>query len=210
MATLGCRGDPRATADLRGAVHVFATVLIAAAVLLALSGCRGAAAPAQEDTPEDAFARIQKAGADGDIEAYYDLCDENGQAGLCEITFQMITMEIYDRSPNRAKDEAGIQRAFQEELDLSTEQVEESQSDPEVRKKVFLQILEKSRGLWPDTLKDGLADLAKHEVLSCEIEREGVARLRLKSPKDEETWYYMVREGDRWLVAGDMSPYRPE
>ena len=209
MTTLGCCSDRRATVNLRGVVRVFATVLIAAVVLLTLSNCSREAAPAQEDTPQAAFARIQKAGADGDIEAYYDLCDDKGQAGLCEMAFQMITMEIYDRSPNRAKDVAGIQRAFLEELDLSTEQVEKSQSDPKVRRKVFLQMLKKSRGLAPDTLKEGLAELAKHQVLSCEVERKAVARLRLKSAKGEKTWY-MVREGDRWVMAGGMSPYRPE
>ena len=57
-------------------VRVFAAVLVAVAVLLVLSNCRRAAAPAQENTPRAAFARVQKAGADGDIEAYYDLCDE--------------------------------------------------------------------------------------------------------------------------------------
>ena len=209
MTTLGGPGKRRTAADVRGVARVFAVVLIAVAVLLALSGCRRAAAPAQEDTPQAAFARIQKAGADGDIEAYYDLCDEKGQAGLCEMAFQMITMEIYGRNPSRATDAAGIQRAFQEELDLSTEQAEKSQSDPKVRKKVFLQILKRSRGLVPGTLKEGLAELAKHQVLSCEIEREGVARLRLKSAKGEKTWY-MVREGDRWVMAGGMSPYKPE
>ena len=90
--------------------------------------------------------------------------------------------------------------AFQEELDLTTQQVEKAQSDPKVRKKVFLQIRKRSRGLAPDTLKEGLPELAKHEDVSCQIEREGVARLRLRSAKDKKTWYRM-REGDRWVMV---------
>jgi len=185
--------------------------LVPLALLFCLvSGCRRTAAPAQEeDTPEAAFARIQQAAADGDIEAYYDLCDEEGRANLCEMALAMITMEIYDRSPNRARDTAGIQRAFREELDISVEQAEKSESDPKARREVFFQILKKSHGIVPDTLKEGLARIAKHEVLSCEIERPGVARLRLKSADGEKTWY-MVQENGRWVIAGGMSPYRPD
>ena len=190
-------------------VRVAGTLLLTVVLWAVLSGCRKPAELAEGNTPQAAFSRIQKAGLEGDIETYYDLCDEKGQAGLCEMAFQMITMEIYDRNPNRATDAAGIQRAFQEELDLSPAQVEKSQSDPKVRKDVFLQILRRSRGLVPDTLKEGLAELAKHEVLSCEIEREGVARLQLRSASGEKTWY-MVLEGGNWVIAGGMSPYRPE
>ena len=208
MTTPGYRGDRRALAGLRGVVRVSAAVLIAVAALLALSNCRRAAAPAQEDTPQAAFARIQKAAADGDIESYYNMCDEKGQYGLSELAFQLITMEIYDREPNRAKDIAGIQRAFREVLGLSAERAEKCESDPKVRREVFLQIVKKSRGLVPDTLKEALAELPKHELLACEMESDKVARLRLKSATGEKTWY-MVRQDGRWLIAGGMSPYKP-
>jgi len=186
------------------------TLLVSAAFFCFLSGCRRATTPApKEDTPEAAFARIQEVAAEGEIAAYYDLCDEKGQAVLCELVWQLVTMEIYDREPTRARDMAGIQKAFQEELDISPEQVEASESDPKVRREVFLQILKKSHGLVPDTLTEGLAELAKQELLLCEIERPGVARLRLKSAQGEKIWY-MVQEEGRWAIVGGMSPYRPE
>ena len=185
-------------------------LLVSAAFFCFLSGCRRGGTPApKEDTPEAAFTRIRNAAADGDIAAYYDLCDETGRANLCEMALAMITMEIYDRDPNRPQDAAGAKRAFREELGLSAEQVEKSKSDPKARREVFFQILKKSHGLVPDMLKEGLAQIARHELLSCEIERPGVARLRLKAAQGEKIWY-MVQEKGRWVVAGGMSPYRPD
>jgi len=185
-------------------------LLVSAVFFCLLSGCRKAGTSAsKEDTPEAAFARIQKAAAEGDIAAYYDLCDEKGQAGLCELAWQLITIEIYARDPSRSREVAGIKRAFQEELDISPEQAEASESDPKVRRKVLLQILEKSHGLVPDSLKEALGRIAKHELLSCEIERPGVARLQLKSDAGEKSWY-MLQEDGRWVIAGGMSPYRPD
>ena len=125
------------------------------------------------------------------------------------MAWQLITIEIYDRDPSRSRETAGIQRAFQEELDISPEQAEASESDPKVRRKVILQILEKSHGLVPDSLKEALGRIAKHELLSCEIERPGVARLRLSAAQGEKIWY-MVQEDGRWVVACGMSPYRPD
>ena len=118
-------------------------------------------------------------------------------------------MEIYDRKPSTPTDVASIKNAFHKELDLSPEQVENAQSDPVVRRKVFLQILRKSRGVVGETFGEALAEFAKHEVVSCEDDGRGVAKLQLRSARGNKTWY-MVRREDKWVMAGGMSPYKPE
>jgi len=187
-------------------------MLIALAVLSACghdSGESKASHSKGPKTPEAGFQKMCAAAADGDLGAFFDMCDTKGQSGLLEAAASLITMELAARRPMRSGDIVGIKQAFREELGIDPGEMETADRDYASRRKYFLLFMEKSRGTARDALKEALREIAKAELVSSAMQGEDVARLRIRSDAGEKTWY-MVRENGRWVMAGGLSPRKPD
>jgi len=190
----------------RCAWRLIAVVLAALALLPALGSCSGAADAPQ--TPEAAFEQMRTAAAAGDFASFFDMCDSKGQSGLFELASALITIELADRRSIKSGGIPEIKRAFKEELGVEPDELENADRDYASRRKYFLLFVQKSRGVARDTFREALTEFAAVELVSCEMEGEDVARLRLRSQAGEKTWF-MVREDGRWVLSGGLSPTSP-